>query len=506
MRVSTHEEMQRFLSRAVRNVNMGLLCMCIAMHTLLVSSHAAAQDEALSEEEEGPPISWSHREEVGLLVRGPSASSGLQLGASANGRFEFWAGWRETPTSGVSAFLSREEDDGQCHTDLGLGGTRCGGAHSDAFGNLDVRALGGSFLDNRRGFLSKTDASGIVAVDASDGAWLASWGVRQELALVLGPLTFDATVERQKPVGFGDVWWRSNRNRTLAGGGFRAPTWVAMTWPGNQLGFFDSGVHVYGSILGSDFVSTEIRLDVAMMTYEGFDTDARIVSRLLAVEAYAVVGANPEHVPSPSSIRFSFFQIASSHLHGFSVDADVSLAILATGNPGESTEVIAPSGGLRLSFATGDDYYVPSESFLDRYMPPTRGEGVSLALSSFERIDPSSFAIDHGGRIVLEADWKLAENLVFGTDLNWIVARRGWIATEPPPLPMAQGDVFSMMRANVQVDWFLAHGMALTANAYVERSDRDDTLLFRNPSLDMRNAYGANIMFTLAGDSSNAIQ
>lgn len=487
-------------------VNSSLLPVCITLYTLASGGSARAQDHDREEGEAEPPIAWSHREDVGVLARGSSASNGLELGVAANGHFEFWAGWRETPYSGVSAFLSHEEDDGRCLNDAGLGGRRCPGVHPSPLGTFETRVLGGSLLDDRRGFITDTDVSAILAVGAEDGAWLASWGARQDLALALGPFTFDATVERQVPVGFNDFWWRSNRGRTLVGGGFRAPTWLAINWPSNQIGLFDSGFHVYGTTVGSDYASTEVHMDATIGTYEGFGSTERIVSRMLGFDAYAVMTPSSRPGPSPANVRMTFFQIASSHLNGFSFDADVSLAMLMMGNSGSAQDVILPAGGLRLSWARGDEFYVPSESLLNQHMPKTRGEGVAIALNSFERLDPSSLAVDNGGRLVLEGDWKLAENVVLGADMNWIVARRGWISDEAPALPFRVGDVFTMFRANLSAEWLLGHGAALSANAYVERSDRDDTLMYLNPSLDVRNAYGATLSFTLSGDSSTAVQ
>lgn len=123
--------------------------------------------------------------------------------------------------------------------------------------------------------------------------------------------------------------------------------------------------------------------------------------------------------------------------------------------------------------------HVPGWERFGERRPRHREVGYLVQLEDFHRIDPTGLAADLGHQLGVDVAWGPFPTFTVSGKAAVVGARRKIIS--PLRAPEAQllaevGDWLIMGRMETQADWEFHPAISLTANAWLERSDRADPL------------------------------
>lgn len=305
----------------------------------------------------------------------------------------------------------------------------------------------------------------------------------------------------QRPVQFSDGFWRNERStirRTIGvhvdGLAFKDEMYDCAMFP------FDWERRELFQAELSNYFEPERRLgdehhfSVALGRVMVFDGDNAYGVKLLDVSFghYVVppprmetdTGAFPLYMTPPDgSIQAFELDVTGIELKITGGDGTFGGRAGMTSRRPASTEGFAdPETSGHVGYALGygrslsRDFQPGWERFGDR-TPRHRSIGWLVQLEDFHRIDSTGLAADAGHQLGVDVAWGPIEPLTLSSRAAVIGARRKVIS--PLRAPEAEllaevGDWIIMGRLEAQVDWEFHPMMSLTANAWLERSDRAD--------------------------------
>lgn len=378
----------------------------------------------------------------------------------------------------------------------------CGPLWANRWGaRLDVNARGVAVTDSA----SVAESSGTADLHIEESAEVALWFV-----------SVGQSFSYQQDATFYQTFWRPYANSMsvgLMGGG-------AILSGADETGQAEVGsLHMHWRrVIGTnDETADELRFDIALVdgtAPPGTTWYERIGLGLVTVDLYGVPltqHGQTEITEEAMNLVFDFGHVEGLRFWDapWKLDATLGIAGMSPIAEVRRTTTTDPSGTMGVDYQGGPFVIAPHLWFAAhhvgeneyRSMPSVIFESIpddadfGIGVGSFQRLDGSAFAVDVGAqvaayaRVPLTPDWRLR------TEVLAITATRSLVSELAVPLPLQANQAFFMGRAEVGLDWAIAESWSLSANTWVEHSDRETTALV-DPGPTSRVGVRAGLYFS----------
>lgn len=379
----------------------------------------------------------------------------------------------------------------------------CGPLWANRWGaRLDLSARGAAFTDS----VSIADSRGTADLHIEESAEVALWFV-----------SVGQSFSYQQDATFFQTFWRPYADTMsvgVMGGG-------SMLSGADETGQAEVGsLHLHWRrVIGTtdERVADELRFDIALVdgtAPPGTTWYERIGLGLVTVDLYGVPltqQGRTEVTEEAMNLVFDFGHVEGLRFWDapWKLDATLGIAGISPIAEVRRTTTTDPSGNMGVDYQGGPFVIAPHLWFAAhhvgendyRSMPSVIFESIpgdadfGIGVGSFQRLDGSAFAVDVGAqlaayaRVPLTPDWRLR------TEVLAIRATRSLVSELAVPLPIQANQTFFMGRAEVGLDWAIAESWSLSANTWVERSDRETNAL-SDPGPTSRVGVRAGLYFT----------
>lgn len=311
-------------------------------------------------------------------------------------------------------------------------------------------------------------------------------------------------LEYQEPTSFADPFWRSSRNLASIGGAISIPPmWSVGT---SKFRLWTGALHFdYAELIerqANSLATAEFDLDLAFRGVGMQFKYTEIGIFHFRLREFGVPLSQNGNVTKGQSVSAADFEISNVSINVRDVFALSAAAGIGFRSAVSPFTTVTTDGGVSTR-SEGEPMTHPV-LWLSMALPATESRplGIAVGGGAFARVSPDSFGMDRGVRGEATASTTVGDNidLTFSADIASV--KRAAVSELAPDDIAPAGTRFLLARGTAGVSVPIGERLALTANAYAERSDRDDPRQHRtlaNPE-DWRYGFELMASYALSGD------